>query len=495
MQRSGRAILAVLAFFLTSFLGRMVEAQEEVLSVPLTNGQAKLERLAPDKTSGESTFLVDTAQLVSFQVTATTDINVTIETPSGEILSGDNIDTVDGTFTNFETQEGDNSMLFLTVGFGFHYIFEFPSQGVGQYTVRFDAGPSLDEEVAVSSLVLTDGPVKTALIVARPSLELGDLQVLSAFVLEGSAPVVGATVSVRVRLESDVVEILQLIDNGIDGDYTAGDGIYSAITMPSESGQYSMVASIDGMTSDGTPFSRKNAAEFSVFLPKSRIVRLVGDRAVDDDDDGIFNRVAVRIETDTAEPGHYEIYLKLRSDSGKTVIRKSELDLVEGLQLHTIDIEGEAIIGLDENGPFDIALLRMDYVDQTETFVVDSLDDRIQTRPYLLTQFEFSVPGSIAGTVADEQSGDGLANVVVMVHDVNGDFYRNATTDDSGQYKLEDIAPGNYFLSTQNSFGFIDEIYQNLPCTGSCNSPDEEGTPVEVAPSSVTTSIDFVLSQ
>lgn len=495
MVRIAKAIRATLALFVVCVPCWLVESQDNVFSVPLTAAQTKLERLAPDKASGEATFVIDIGQLITFQITATADIDVAIQVPSGQIVTGDNIDSINGSFANFESQEGDDSILALAPAAGFHYIFTFPSQGVGSYTAHFNAGPSLEQEVAVSTIVMTDSPVKTALITAIPVLELGGIQVVSAFVFEGSVPLVGADVSVRVRSETDTLEILELLDSGADSDDVAGDGIYSALLVPSEAGRHSVVARIEGTTSDGTPFSRENAAEFEVFGPKSRIVRLVDDRAVDDDADGVFNRVALQIETDTADPGRYELFVKLASAAGKTVVRKSELELVEGLQSHAVSFEGEAIIGLQDDGPFDIVLLRLDFVGEAETFTVHSLDEVVQTRPYLLTQFEPAVPGTITGIVTNEQNAKGLPNVTVSAHDVNGDFVGETITEDSGSYVLKGLNPGNYFVFTGNGLGFVDEIYLDKPCAGPCEGPDEAGTPVKVSPGRVTTSIDFALRQ
>ena len=63
----------------------------------------------------------------------------------------------------------------------------------------------------------------------------------------------------------------------------------------------------------------------------------------------------------------------------------------------------------------------------------------------------------------------------------------NATT---GVYTTIAVAPGSYYLRTQNSLGYMDQIYQNIPCSN-CNLAN--GTLATLA--APTTTIDFALSQ
>ncbi|HSF18159.1 MAG TPA: choice-of-anchor X domain-containing protein, partial [Vicinamibacteria bacterium] len=204
--------------------------------MPLIAAQTKLVRLAPDEIAGEATFVIDAAQSITVQITASSDVDVTIEVPSGQVFNGNTIATIDGSFVTFETQETDDSPLMLFAGNGVHYIFVLPSQGEGVYTVRFAGEHSLEREVAVASLVSTDSPIRTALVVLRPFVELGGVQVVSAFVFDGGIPLMGANMTARVRSQDDILHILQLQDDGLESDDLAGDGIYSALFEPSEIG-------------------------------------------------------------------------------------------------------------------------------------------------------------------------------------------------------------------------------------------------------------------
>ena len=79
--------------------------------------------------------------------------------------------------------------------------------------------------------------------------------------------------------------------------------------------------------------------------------------------------------------------------------------------------------------------------------------------------------GSISGQVTSNTTALGLANAVIQVYDLNADDFRpeKATTDSSGNYTLN-LPPGTYAVLTQNTQGYINEIYPNVPCSAVCDT-------------------------
>ncbi len=101
--------------------------------------------------------------------------------------------------------------------------------------------------------------------------------------------------------------------------------------------------------------------------------------------------------------------------------------------------------------------------------------------------------GTVAGTVTSASSGQPLAGVLVLLW--TSDFFSSITdTDASGQYIFQDLAPGEYWVSTENTAGFVDELWEDVVCTGGvlagCDLRD--GTPIEVV-DLATTTVDFAL--
>ncbi len=97
----------------------------------------------------------------------------------------------------------------------------------------------------------------------------------------------------------------------------------------------------------------------------------------------------------------------------------------------------------------------------------------------------------IAGTVETE-AGTGLEGVEVRILDTSGSYFNLIQTEAGGTFSFAPLSAGSYLLWTTNDQGFIDELWQDIPCAGGCYYFG--GTPVGVAAGQDVTGIDFVLS-
>ncbi len=100
--------------------------------------------------------------------------------------------------------------------------------------------------------------------------------------------------------------------------------------------------------------------------------------------------------------------------------------------------------------------------------------------------------GNISGTVTDSQTGTGIA-MFVNIYASNGNWITYAAEDGVGSYTTRGGLPtGTYFSRTNNNKGYLEELYDNLPCIFPyCDSTS--GTPILVTGGSTTSGIDFVL--
>ena len=100
--------------------------------------------------------------------------------------------------------------------------------------------------------------------------------------------------------------------------------------------------------------------------------------------------------------------------------------------------------------------------------------------------------GTVSGTVSAAATGLPLENVLVYLFDKEGTFATYGYSDSCGKYTtIHGVPDGSYFLRTFNSFGLMDEVYDDVLCpNGSCSL--FAGNPVAVEPA--TRKIDFLLS-
>ena len=107
--------------------------------------------------------------------------------------------------------------------------------------------------------------------------------------------------------------------------------------------------------------------------------------------------------------------------------------------------------------------------------------------------FGLTLGGRITGTVTDAGTGAPMAGINVQVYTASGGWAANAATDAAGAYTVADLAAGTYYVRTTNSFPYVDELYDNLPCPGG-NCTVTAGTGVAVAAGAATANIDFGLT-
>jgi M6 family metalloprotease-like protein len=101
--------------------------------------------------------------------------------------------------------------------------------------------------------------------------------------------------------------------------------------------------------------------------------------------------------------------------------------------------------------------------------------------------------GTITGTVTNAGTAAPLANVSVRVYNASGSAYTTATTNASGVYVMTNLAAGTYYVRTSNSLGYVDELYDNLPCPGGACTVTT-GTGVSVTAGATASGINFGLA-
>lgn len=108
--------------------------------------------------------------------------------------------------------------------------------------------------------------------------------------------------------------------------------------------------------------------------------------------------------------------------------------------------------------------------------------------------FEMLKGGAFAGTVTEEGSPTPLDSGYVRIFDAAGVQLASAYPDSLGDYETTlGLATGTYYAATSSFEGYLDELYDDLPCHGGCTFTD--GTPISVAAGATTSGIDFGLEQ
>jgi hypothetical protein len=103
-----------------------------------------------------------------------------------------------------------------------------------------------------------------------------------------------------------------------------------------------------------------------------------------------------------------------------------------------------------------------------------------------------AAPGVISGQVTNQGTSAAMSGVQVALYDARGALVNTVSSGVTGNYSFNALAAGNYFAVTRGTPGFIDEAFNNLPCSASCDGL--LGLPIVVTAGATTPGVNFALS-
>ncbi len=355
------AALAVVG--LTTTAAAQTASSPGEVRIALTDQRFALDRLAADQPEGSATFLVDDAPTIEVDLAATVDGLVTrIEAPSGAVIDAGHL-PAGGDFVAFGGAGAADSPV-ISPWTGRRSTPSIASRARGPERIGWcSRRRGSRREAAVVTRFGTTSPVVAALFAPAPEVVLGNPVVLTAALFGGGQPVAGATVRVAVNDEAGQFTDVTLRDDGVGSDTAAGDGLYSGDLVPTASGRYAAVATLEGAAGSGRLFARQAATTFQVVRPTGILQGRFGDNGVDDNGDQLIDRVRVTPALDVQEPGLYRLMATLRTASGRTLVRAGEATLPVGLAGIDVDFEADALRALGEDGPYEVAALDLYFID------------------------------------------------------------------------------------------------------------------------------------
>jgi hypothetical protein len=100
--------------------------------------------------------------------------------------------------------------------------------------------------------------------------------------------------------------------------------------------------------------------------------------------------------------------------------------------------------------------------------------------------------GTFSGTVTGSGAPAGIEGVFIDIFDLTGEWVGSVVTDSNGDYTTPGLSPGDYFARTNDMTGYINELYDDIPCYFICDLA-RVGRSITVHASSDTPDIDFDL--
>lgn len=278
----------------------------------------------------EYTFTIPQAEALIVTLSPSADINLSLQLPSGDIVTTTNAATFGAEFVQevFPPNE-------LLLPEGEVQLIALELASAGTYTLNLDASNSTTVQdngfvlAEISVLGATD-EIFTGIDVSGSTItpELGDNLIVTTLVFQNGQGFVGATVTGRiVDPNGEEVSTLTFRDDGVFPDGEANDGLYSSTFRPSEAGGYLAVVDIQAETSPGLILEGREIADFTVFPANARLTGNFSDTGVDSDGDGFFDEVQLSFGTSGSPvSGEYKLYVTLETPEG-TPLTASTTDI------------------------------------------------------------------------------------------------------------------------------------------------------------------------
>jgi pimeloyl-ACP methyl ester carboxylesterase len=288
-------------------------------------------------------------------------------------------------------------------------VYSFTNPQVGIWTVEVTA-PSVVEKSGESAYQISGWMQNPAIkfIGSAENLYIhkGDRLRLLGTLTNNGAPITGSTVTTKIVLPDNTNQMVALHDDGLTGDATANDGIYTGdFNATTQAGTYRMVYSASRPAMGGVPaFSRNDLAVATVSNSTSTFSGSFQDFGLDTDGDTLFNNLVIQTNVNVTASGLYTIAGTLTDSQGNAQDASVQAQLGTGVQPIMLKFDGETIFKNRVNGPYTLSRIFMAEESGSDFLPVAVLTNAHQTAAYNFRNFQHSavsLTGNISSTGID----------------------------------------------------------------------------------------------
>jgi hypothetical protein len=407
-------------------------------------------------------------------------VEIQIELPDGRRLTKDTASSA-----NFEWDvegRGPDMAALLIPGKVNHLVVLPPNAPKGKYRIHANASTLKQDSVLmvmflpIGSDLAKEDTVRTAFTTAEKRHYAGDKVELIGAVFEGDRPISNA------RLTGQAVEVDEqgmpkgkTVPVNFKWIGTATSGAYRAELPMTAAGEYSVAVKVRGKYANGTEFER-NAGDSITIEPRRAQILSLTERPLDDDGNGLIDRIELTARLHVDMPGEYFLLVDLTSADGKRFAPergKAELGLGEGTI--TAWVNRYSLTHIEADGPYkmDARIFRKEGAGQAFAF---RLEDAGITRAYDRSTFDRG-PYYFTGTAtATPKSATGKPPFDQLV--VSLDVF----TQGGDCNWMAHLGSGNNTTGLENNFGKLPKGASGATLTflGDTLASHFDGLPLEI---------------
>jgi len=331
----------------------------------------------------EHVVTIDTPSITAFVVNWWAgDVVFELQTPTGEWITEE---TANGNDVIFDYLPN------LLIGKAKVFLIKNASQGRWVMRVRGESDIPPDGTPALMWAVFYS-PLKLNIEIPKAIYSIGEGTVLKAQLTKAGQPVTGATVTAEVIQPDGQLVTVNLLDDGEHQDGRAGDGVYGAVlTNLTEPGTYRFIVTAKGQTRQegGTNFERSAMGSFEVASPAARLAGGYADEGMDEDNDGLFERLRVDVQVQVQQAGNFTLSGALADGSGRIITQASVSfeAATSGVVTVSLPFDGESIGNWGYSGRFQLRDITLLHQTDRGWIIADIQEHPYDTREYQANQF------------------------------------------------------------------------------------------------------------
>ncbi len=259
----------------------------------------------------------------------------------------------------------------------------------GAYDVEATLTTPPSQAALIEIMAFSESSVRVSVGVPGRAARVGSDFAVSAFVLEDTTPILGATVVALINVNGTVTPVL-LVDGGGPGDENANDGIYSAVHQIATAGRYPIAVQATGNRSDGNAFVRHASVDVRVIGADATFTGSFTHALVDDDGDSLTDRIDVTAGLTVNTPSEYLFLVEAEASNGESVPARGSVVVSQaGAAQVTAGFSADSLRLLNVDGPYTITRADLyQVIPGVGSPLEDWADGVLTTVPHLLNALE-----------------------------------------------------------------------------------------------------------
>jgi hypothetical protein len=299
-------------------------------------------------------FVVDnTAAFSVYVIAASQTLTVKLISPAGAIY------TI-GDATTAVFQGSISLIASTTTKPGASYLATITKPVPGKWTLNVSDSVTPVAPMNVVATIFLNNATRIVLVGGGNSYPSGSNVRLALVAFDGAARLSGLAIKARLFRPFDptfTTTAVTFRDDGGGADQSPNDRIYEAFVNPGQAGTYQVQIDVSGASSTGT-FQRSAATLLRVVESKAQIMSFT-DQGIDDNSDGLVDRITVKPAATLSTAGTYSISVRLRASNGRELVENVEQTLGVGIVSPAVTFSAEEInANLGVDGPFTVAEVR-----------------------------------------------------------------------------------------------------------------------------------------